>query len=47
MFVKTVIRQRTKIHDLERELQQEKESNAELRNEITERNLEIRTIKDE
>lgn len=45
MFVKTVIRQGTKIHDLERELQQEKESNAELRNEITERNLEIRRLK--
>ena len=45
MFVKTVIRQGTKIHDLERELQQEKESNAELRNEIAERNLEIRRLK--
>lgn len=45
MFVKTVIRQGTKIHDLERELQQEKESNAGLRNEIAERNLEVRRLK--
>lgn len=45
MFTKTIIRQGTKIHDLERELQQEKESNAELRNKITERNLEIRKLK--
>lgn len=45
MFVKTVIRQGTKIHDLERQLQQEKESNAGLRNEIAERNLEVRRLK--
>ena len=45
MFVRTVIRQGTKIHDLERQLQQEKESNAGLRNEIAERNLEIRRLK--
>ena len=45
MFVKTVIRQGTKTHDLERQLQQEKESNAGLRNEIAERNLEVRRLK--
>ena len=45
MFVKTVIRQGTKIHDLERELQQEKESNAGLRDEIAERHLEVRRLK--
>lgn len=45
MFTKKVIRQGTKIHDLERELQQEKESNENLRDEVTEKNLEIRNLK--
>lgn len=45
MFAGSIIRQRTKIHNLERQLQQEKESNAGLRNEVAERNLEVRRLK--
>lgn len=45
MFTKTVIRQGTKIHDLERELQQERENSENLRDEVTEKNLEIRKLK--
>ena len=46
MFVKTVIRQGEKIHDLETDLRLEKETNAELRNENLDLKLEIRHLKE-
>ena len=45
MFVKTVIRQGEKIHDLEAELNLEKWVNADLRNENLELKLEINRLK--
>lgn len=45
MFIKTIVRQGEQIHNLERMLNQEKESNSNLRNEVAEKNLEIRRLK--
>lgn len=45
MFIKTIVRQGKQIHNLERMLNQEKESNSNLRNEVAEKNLEIRRLK--
>ena len=44
MFIKTVIRQGEKIHDLEAELNLEKWVNADLRNENLELKLEINRL---
>ena len=44
MFIKTVIRQGEKIHDLEAELNLEKEANTDLRNENLELKLEINRL---
>lgn len=44
MFIKTVIRQGEKIHDLETDLNLEKEVNADLRNENLELKLEINRL---
>lgn len=44
MFIKTVIKQGEKIHDLEAELNFEKETNAELRNENIELTLKLRNL---
>lgn len=46
MFVKTVIKQGEKIHDLETDLNLEKETNAELRNENLDLKLEIRHLEE-
>ena len=45
MFIKTIVRQGEQIHNLERMLNQEKESNSDLRDEVAEKNLEIRRLK--
>ena len=44
MLIKTVIKQGEKIHDLEAELNFEKETNAELRNENIELTLKLRNL---
>lgn len=44
MFARTVIKQGEKIHDLEAELNFEKETNAELRNENIELTLKLRNL---
>lgn len=44
MFIKTVIKQGEKIHDLETELNLEKEANAELRNENIVLSLKLRYL---
>ena len=44
MFIKTVIRQGEKIHDLEAELNLEKEANEDLRSENLELKLEINRL---
>lgn len=46
MFIRTVIRQGEKIHDLETDLKLEKETTAELRNENLDLKLEIRHLKE-
>lgn len=46
MFIKTVIRQGEKIHDLETDLRLEKESNAELRSENIELKLQVRNLEE-
>ena len=46
MFMKTVIRQKEKIHDLEVDLNLEKETNADLRNENLDLKLEVRHLKE-
>ena len=45
MFIKTVIKQGEKIHDLETDLNLEKSANADLRNENLELKLEINHLK--
>lgn len=45
MFIKTIVRQGEQIHNLERMLNQGKESNSDLRDEVAEKNLEIRRLK--
>ena len=45
MFIKTIVRQGEQIHNLERMLNQEKESNSDLRDEVAEKNLETRRLK--
>ena len=44
MFARTVIKQGEKIHDLEAELNLEKEANAELRSENIEMSLKLRYL---
>ena len=44
MFIKTVIKQGEKIHNLETKLNLEKESNVELRNENIEMSLKLRYL---
>ena len=46
MFIKTVIRQGEKIHDLETDLSIEKEVSSELRNENIELKLQVRNLKE-
>ena len=46
MFIKTVIRQKEKIHDLETDLGLEKETTAELRNENLDLKLEVRHLQE-
>lgn len=46
MFVKTVIRQGEKIHDLETDLSIEKEISSELRNENLDLKLEVRHLQE-
>lgn len=46
MFVKTVIRQGEKIHDLETDLSIEKEVSSELRNENLDLKLEVRHLQE-
>lgn len=46
MFIKTVIRQGEKIHDLETDLSIEKEVSSELRNENLDLKLEVRHLKE-
>ena len=46
MFIKTIIKQGEKIHDLETDLRLEKEANAELRNENIELKLQVRNLKE-
>lgn len=46
MFIKTVIRQGEKIHDLETDLSIEKEVSSELRNENLDLKLEVRHLQE-
>ena len=46
MFIKTVIRQKEKIHDLETDLRLEKASNEDLRNENIDLKLEVRHLQE-